>query len=506
MLKFDLQLFGGGGKKSKVVSTSAKVPEASSEEKQALSNEMDWLSNALGVSKNLMNLANGQINNNQVTPDYDGLLQSALSGTQQAGQTVSGLLPQVQSGVTGANDANNGYINGIGNAMETYQEGNKYLDSDYQKALANNADTMSGLLSGELPSAYAQNRQKALQSDLDSTMGSTLSSLADRGIINSSVANQSMNDISKNAANSLASSYTNDMNTASGLANNAYNNQLNGLNGRAGLLSGLYSGQLSGIGQQAGLTGNNVSNILNGANAQGSLAGQQASLANQPINTAAAAQSNAASTPLNYLNAAIGLQSPNLNLYNSMSGHRYAAATPGQTYVKQGSGGWFGNLLGTAANAAAAYYACFPAGTLVATGYEDVPIEKMREGDTVVIQGGHLAHVKKVHDMGDQVTYNVETVPSIDGTIRKVTTTATEVFLTPEGRKPLSALKAGMKVWTVDSFRRLAHVTKNRAAERVYELELDDDSALFYANGFAVEPLTAKDKAANGKADGKEEK
>ena len=505
MLKFDLQLFGGGGKKSKVVSTSAKVPEASSEEKKILANEMGWLSNALGVSNNLMNLANGQINNNQVTPDYNSLLQSALSGTQQAGQTVSGLIPQVQNGVTGANNANNGYIGGIGNAMQTFQEGNKYLDSDYQKAMADNEGIMSGLLSGDLPSAYAQNRQKALQSDLDATMGSTLSSLADRGIINSSVANQSMNDISKNAANALAANYTSDMGTAANLANASYNNQLNGLNGRAGLLSGLYSGELSGIGQQAGLTGNNVSNILNGANAQGSLAGQQASLANQPIDSAAAAQSNAASTPLNYFNAAIGLQNPNLSLYDSMSGHRYAVATPGQTYVKQGSGGWFGNLLGTAANSAAAYYACFPAGTMVSTGHGEVPIEKMREGDTVVIQGGHMARVKKVHDMGEQMTYNVETVPSIDGTIRKVTTTPTEVFLTPEGRKPLSALKAGMKVWTVDSFRRLAHVTKNKA-ERVYELELDDDSALFYANGFAAEPLTAKDKAANGKADGKEEK
>lgn len=504
MLKFNLQLFGGG-KKSKVVSTSAKVPEASSEEKKILANEMGWLSNALGVSNNLMNLANGQINNSQVTPDYNGLLQAALSGTQQAGQTVSGLIPQVQNGVTGANNANNGYIGGIGNAMQTFQEGNKYLDSDYQKAMANNEGVMSGLLSGQLPSAYAQNRQKALQSDLDATMGSTLSSLADRGIINSSVANQSMNDISKNAANALAANYTNDMGTAANLANSAYNNQLNGMNGRAGLLSGLYSGELSGIGQQAGLTGNNVSNILNGAQAAGSLAGQQANLANQPIDTAAAAQSNAASTPLNYFNAAIGLQNPNLSLYDSMSGHRYAVATPGQTYVKQGSGGWFGNLLGTAANSAAAFYACFPAGTLVSTGYEDVPIEKMREGDTVVIQGGHMARVKKVHDMGEQMTYNVETVPSIDGTIRKVTTTPTEVFLTPEGRKPLSALKAGMKVWTVDSFRRLAHVTKNKA-ERVYELELDDDSALFYANGFAAEPLTAKDKAANGKAEGKEGK
>lgn len=504
MLKFNLQLFGGG-KKSKVVSTSAKVPEASSEEKQVLANEMGWLSNALGVSKNLMNLANGQINNNQVVPDYNSLLQGALSGTKQAGQTVSGLIPQVQNGVAGANNANNGYIGGIGNAMQTFREGNKYLDSDYQRAMADNAGIMSGLLSGDLPSAYAQNRQKALQSDLDATMGSTLSSLADRGIINSSVANQSMNDISKNAANALAANYTSDMGTAANLANSAYSNQLNGLNGRAGLLSDLYSGELSGIGQQAGLTGNNVSNILNGANAQGSLAGQQASLANQPIDSAAAAQSDAASTPLNYFNAAIGLQNPNLSLYDSMSGHRYAVATPGQTYVKQGSGGWFGNLLGTAANSAAAFYACFPEGTLVSTGYEDVPIEKMREGDTVVIQGGHMARVKKVHDMGEQMTYNVETVPSIDGTIRKVTTTPTEVFLTPEGRKPLSALKAGMKVWTVDSFRRLAHVTKNKA-ERVYELELDDDSALFYANGFAAEPLTAKDKAANGKAEGKEGK
>lgn len=505
MLKFNLQLFGGG-KKSKVVSTSAKVPEASSEEKRVLSNEMDWLTNAMGVSRNLMNLANGQIQNSQVTPDYNSLLQAALSGTQQAGQTVSGLLPQVQNGVAGANDANNGYIGGIGSAMQTYQEGNKYLDSDYQKAMANNADTMSGLLSGQLPSSYAQNRQKALQSDLDSTMGSTLSSLADRGIINSSVANQSMNDISKNAANALANSYSSDMAQAANLANSAYNNQLNGLNGRAGLLSGLYSGELSGIGQQAGLTGNNVSNILNGASAQSSLAGQQANLANQPIDTAAAAQSNAASTPLNYFNTAVGLQSPNLSLYDSMSGHRYAVATPGQTYVKQGSGGWFGNLLGTAANSAAAYYACFPAGTLVATGYEDLPIEKMREGDTVVIQGGHMAHVKKVHDMGEQVTYNVETVPSIDGTVRKVTTTATEVFLTPESRKPLSALKAGMKVWTVDGFRKLAHVVKNKAKQRVYELELDNDGALFYANGFAAEPLTAKDKAANEKAEGKEGK
>ena len=505
MLKFDLQLFGGG-KKAKVKTTAAQIPTASSEENQALSQEMSFLPGVMNTANNLINAANSQLNTaTQINPDYSGLLSKALSGIGTAQDEVNNLYPQASNAVTDANNTNNGYINSLNNALSTYQEGNKYLDSDYQQAMANNQTAMNSIANGELPSSYAANRQKALQDDLTSTVGNTLSSLADRGIINSSVTNQALNDIEKNASNTFARNYMNDLNTASNLNTTAYNNQLNGLNGRAALNSGLFTNTSSGIGQQAGLTGSNFNNTLNGISTQSGLANQQANMAQAPISTASNTQSAANFSPLSYISAALNAQSPSLDLYQIMSGHRYQVATPAQTYVKQGSGGWFGNLLGSAANSAAAFYACFPAGTLVSTGYEDVPIEKMREGDTAVIQGGHMARVKKVHDMGEQMTYNVETVPSIDGTIRKVTTTLTEVFLTPEGRKPLSALKAGMKVWTVDSFCRLAHVTKNKA-ERVYELELDDDSALFYANGFAAEPLTAKDKAANGKADGKEEK
>ena len=43
MFKFDLQIFGGGGKKSKVSSIDAKVPEATADEKAIITrpNELD---------------------------------------------------------------------------------------------------------------------------------------------------------------------------------------------------------------------------------------------------------------------------------------------------------------------------------------------------------------------------------------------------------------------------------------------------------------------------------
>ena len=45
MFKFDLQIFGGGGKKSKVRSINAKVPEATADEKQLLQGQMNWINN-----------------------------------------------------------------------------------------------------------------------------------------------------------------------------------------------------------------------------------------------------------------------------------------------------------------------------------------------------------------------------------------------------------------------------------------------------------------------------
>ena len=42
MFTFNLQLFGGGGKKSKVSSIDAKLPEATADEKQLLQGQLRY--------------------------------------------------------------------------------------------------------------------------------------------------------------------------------------------------------------------------------------------------------------------------------------------------------------------------------------------------------------------------------------------------------------------------------------------------------------------------------
>lgn len=79
----------------------------------------------------------------------------------------------------------------------------------------------NSLTSGQLPSSFATARQNALNADLTGTVGSAISNLGSRGILNSSVTNSALNDISQNAADTLAKNYTNDLSTYSNLLNNA---------------------------------------------------------------------------------------------------------------------------------------------------------------------------------------------------------------------------------------------------------------------------------------------
>lgn len=81
----------------------------------------------------------------------------------------------------------------------------------------------NNLANGILPDSYTQNMTNAIQSGVQNTMGSTLNSLASRGVLNSSVTNSAMNDISKNVSDTMAQQYTNNI----GLLGDIYGNQLN---------------------------------------------------------------------------------------------------------------------------------------------------------------------------------------------------------------------------------------------------------------------------------------
>lgn len=485
MLLFDLQLFGKKG--TKITTTPAQVPQMSDEEKGLLGEQLKWAQTTQPVAQNLLNMANQALSSQQVTPNpnWQTLYDRAQNQTAANNRLVQGLIPQVNANTDANAAANNRFSGLLGNAIQSMTQGNKELASEYNTAMQNNSTAMQGLLNGVLPSSYAENRQKALQADLTNTVGNTLSGLASRGIINSSQADSAFNDISRNASNTLATQYGNDMQTAAGLAGQAYNSQLAGINGKAGLLGDMFRNQLSGYGQQADLANTNFNNRQQGISTLSQLANQSQQMATDPIKTAATAQEAAINTPMKYLAMATGQNAPTQGLLSQLSQQRYSVATPGQTIVRQGSGGFFGGLM----SGLGSYLACFTAGTEISTPEGAVAIEQMAFGDQVISLGA-VNEVQELHDMGEADVYELNT-PSF-----AVETTQTEVFMTPDGNKPLSELSEGESVMTVNGFESITAIIATGKKEKVYELELTGDN-MFYANGILAEGLTEADKAGN---------
>ena len=486
MLQFDLQLFGGS-KGPKVTYQAAQVPQQSAAEKALQEEQLKWAQTTQPVARNLLNMANQALSSQQVTPNpnWQTLYDRAQNQTAANNQLVQGLIPQVNANIDANAAANNRFSGLLGNAIQSMTQGNKELASEYNTAMQNNNTAMQGLLNGVLPSSYAENRQKALQADLTNTVGNTLSGLASRGIINSSQADSAFNDISRNASNTLAAQYGNDMQTAAGLAGQAYNSQLAGINGKAGLLGDMFRNQLSGYGQQADLTNTNFNNRQQGISTLSQLANQSQQMATDPIKTAATAQEAAINTPMKYLAMATGQNAPTQGLLSQLSQQRYSVATPGQTIVRQGSGGFFGGLM----SGLGSYLACFVAGTEISTPEGAVAIEQMAFGDQV-ISLGTVNEVQELHDMGEADVYELNT-PSF-----AVDTTQTEVFMTPDGNKSLTELSEGDSVMTVNGFEPITAIIATGRKEKVYELELTGDN-IFYANGILAEGLTEADKTAN---------
>lgn len=149
-----------------------------------------------------------------------------------------------------------------------------------QQQIANGQNIIGGLANGQLPQAFTQNMTNAVQSGVQNTMGNALNSLAGRGVLNSSVTNAALNDISKNVADTMAQNYGNNV-------------QL-----------------LSGLGQQQ---------IANAA---------------VPITTMAGAQEAAQQPALNLWNASLGLQQSGNSVLGNIAG-KYGTAT---TTQKQNGG------------------------------------------------------------------------------------------------------------------------------------------------------------------------
>lgn len=168
-----------------------------------------------------------------------------------------------------------------------------------------------------------------------------------------------------------------------------------------------------------------------------------------------------------------------------MRQQRYSLGTPAQTYVKQGNGGLFGGLMSGVSSGIAGRIACFPAGTMVATPTGAVDITDLKAGDTVITVAG-MDKVKALHDMGE----SSDLYYIFDGK-HKLTTTGTEVLLTDRGREAVMNMNPGERVMTTHGLITVQQVNKLPGkSSNVYELEMEDPVSMFYAEGYAVEPIS----------------
>lgn len=158
-------------------------------------------------------------------------------------------------------------------------------NADAQQQITNAQGIVSGLQSGQLPEAYVQNMTDAISRGVNNTVGNAINSLGNRGVLNSSITNKALGDISNSVSDTMAQQYNNSIGTMS------------------------------------------------------QLAGQQVDQATAGITASAGAQEASQQPALNLWNASLGLQGSGNQVLGNIAG-KYG------TRVQQNNGGGFGNFLG----------------------------------------------------------------------------------------------------------------------------------------------------------------
>lgn len=159
-------------------------------------------------------------------------------------------------------------------SLGTVQVDFNALNNAAQGQIAGAQQGLTGLANGQLPTAYLQNMQDAIQSGVQNTYGNLLNQSANNGVLNSSVTSTGLNDISKNVADTMANSFTNNIGTLGNLYNNQINNATAGITTAAAGQEAAQAPALSLWNASLGLNGANTS-ALAAAAGKGTTSGTQ---------------------------------------------------------------------------------------------------------------------------------------------------------------------------------------------------------------------------------------
>lgn len=332
------------------------------------------------------------------------------------------------------------WLNGVARGL--LQDSLGTIQVDYNQLLNNaNQQTsaaqqgVANLTQGILPSAYQQNMENAIRSGVNNTMGSTLNSLGSRGILNSSVTNTAMNDISKNAADAMAQQYQSNI----------------------GTLNGLY--------------------------------GQQATLAGQNITTSAAAQQAAQQPALNLWNASLGLNSGGtLGALGAVKGTGTTTSTTSQS----GGSAWnslFNAGLGMATGSYGSLW-CFAGETPIETEAGIKAIRDVNVGDKILAYD-HVRNRKCVEEVVEVMEPQDSEVYMVvcqdeDGNMHDVITTLSQPLMKADGTwRDVAVLRIGDNLKNVGKVKSVIF----NGTRKVYDMKLTGLN-VYYANGFVAKGAT----------------
>lgn len=339
---FDLQLFGGGkgGGGSTTVTNREPTAAENALTEQALAYSQAVSPNALTLNDKAAGLLFNSIGDTQ--QNFNNMNQNAQRQIVNATQGISNLVGSNNAATTSANNNLGGYSTQYGTANTATNSLLGSLSPQYQRAASQANQQLATLANGQLPSQYQQNMENSIRTALKNTMGNNLNALAQRGVVNSSVTNSAMNNIAKNAADTVAQQYQNNINQIGNLVNQQLGNTNTALGAQGSLAQQQLGNTNTTLGAQTGLTQQALQNALGTNSANGAVYQNLLSSATAPITTAAAAQEAAQQPALNLWNASLGLNGATNGALAAVSGN----GTTTSTTTNNGGGGLFSGLLG----------------------------------------------------------------------------------------------------------------------------------------------------------------
>lgn len=542
---FDIQLFGGGSSST----TSREIPAQGANEAALENLLMNYATSGLSGSAGLIQSGLNGLGS-VFNPNWGEFYQNYVDTNDRAYGSYLGNMRNLNGYLSDSmrdnlnsyqftmDDALNSYKSSLDNRMGIYDTNmRKYLDEDraYQAAAIDEYSGLMGdayntwkgvtdetnplymkLIRGELPEAYATNRQKALNADLSQTVGAAINKLGNRGVVNSSVSNRALNNVSQNASDTLAKMFLDDLQMEANLIDRLRSNAYNDFTTSTGYAQQLYDtkagystdrfNKSTGVENNIWEKGYTTDTAKYGATAD--YANNRYNYTNNLINTnydkwAAAEDSffnkryqtnsdhfqnlvaaQAASyTPANYaMQYGQQLANAGQNLYNTMYSGRMGTGST-TTTKSDDSGMW--SALGTLG--AVGIKACFTGDTLITTPTGYKYIKDIKEGDEVLsIKNGEIV-TKKVASVNEPKEQNIVDVYWDNG--RWWHTTGAQRYFDGthfswfdgDNEKGAVAFHGGMTFPHI--------INQNMRRDTVYDFTLEGDpwEDIFFANDVAAE-------------------